>query len=260
MQFNDNKKMKKILWGLALSVMVMQSCKKDEDNTTPTAVKADNITDQNSWDDTAIAKFMDGHYLDSRGNVVAFSDAITTDDNEKKLSSYNLQKLASGVIVIKRADSLQPNPGKTIASDDAISIMQNTISYVAMKDTNTGNISLTSDATFSNTINLSGVPVNDPYYYYTKQSVIDKNNTTNNTQYGHSYYEIEGLREGLSYFKSFNMDDSDNYNLQGVIIVPSRAAFARDPHYPYGGYVWTDRTFVFNFQIYRTKSRAEAGN
>jgi hypothetical protein len=252
--------MKKILWGLALSVMVLQGCKKDEDDTASTTVAAENTTQQNEWDDTAIAKFLDEHYFDAKGNVVAFSDTDDTDNNEKKLSSYDLQKLPSGVIIIKRADSLQPNPGKTIASDDAIKIMQNTTSYIALKSTETGVVSLTSDVTFSNTILGTGVPVYDPSYYYAKQSMIDKLNTTNSTSYDRTYYEIEGLREGLSYFKSFDLDDSADYNMQGVIIVPSRAAFARDAHYAYGNYSWKDRTFVFDFQIYNTVPRSVAGN
>ena len=252
--------MKKILWGFALSVLVLQGCKKDEDEPASTTVKADNIAEQNSWDDTAIAKFLDEHYLDAKGNVVAFKDNDDSDNNQKKLSSYNVQKLNSGVLYIKRADSLQPNPGKTIASDDAITIMQNTVSYIALKNKDNGTISLTSDATFSNTIGLSGVPVFDPSYYYAKQSLIDNYNKTNKTTYDRSFFEIEGFREGLSYFKAFDLPDSADYNLQGVIIVPSRAAFARDAHYPYGNYNWADRTFVFNFQIYGTKSRADAGN
>lgn len=252
--------MKKILWGIALSVLVLQGCKKDEDEETSTTIKADNITEQNEWDDTAIAKFLDEHYLNAKGNVVAFSDTDDTDNNEKKLSAYDVQKLPSGVIIIKRADSLQPNPGKTIASDDAIKIMQNTVSYIALKSTETGTISLTSDVTFSNTITGSGVPTYDPSYYYAKQSMIDKLNTANSTSYDRTYYEIEGLREGLSYFKSFDLDDSADYNMQGVIIVPSRAAFARDAHYAYGSASWADRTFVFAFQIYNTTARSVAGN
>jgi len=254
--------MKKILLGIALSVLVLQGCKKDEEEAVaPTTVVADTTDEQNAWDDTSIAKFLDEHYLDSKGNVVAFDSTITTDDTEKKLSAYeSLVKLASGVIVIKRDAVFQPDPGKTINTDDAISIMQNTLAYVGAKNTETGVISLTGGVTFSNTIAGSGVPVFDPSYYYVKESVLKSYNATNSTTYGTSFFQIEGLSEGLKYFKSFDLDNSANYNLQGVIIVPSRAAFARDVHYPYSNFNWQNRTFVFNFQIYKTKTRTEAGN
>jgi hypothetical protein len=40
-------------------------------------------------------------------------------------------------------------------------------------------------------------------------------------------------------------------NLQGVIIVPSKAAFARNENY----YGLKNMTLVFNFQIYHTETR-----
>ena len=70
-----------------------------------------------------------------------------------------------------------------------------------------------------------------------------------------SYYEMEGFQEGVRKFMAFNIPDSNNYNLQGVIIVPSRAAFARDDHYPYQNINWRNRSFVFNFQVYKTSTR-----
>ncbi|WDF48125.1 hypothetical protein PQ459_06485 [Chryseobacterium sp. KACC 21268] len=254
--------MKKILLGIALSVVVLQGCKKDDDNDeeTSTIIIAETTDEQNTWDDTSITKFLDEHYFDAKGNVVAFDDAIETDNNEKKLSAYDVVKLNSGVVYVKREDSLQPNPGKTINTDDAITIMQNTTAYVAAKNITTGNISLTSGLIFSNTITGSGVPIYDPAYYYVKKTVVDTYNTTNSTSYDKSFYQIEGFIEGLKNFKSFDLTDAADYNLQGVIIVPSRAAFARDVHYPYNNSNWNNRTFVFNFQIYNTKTRAVAGD
>ncbi len=51
------------------------------------------------------------------------------------------------------------------------------------------------------------------------------------------------------------MEDSDNYNLQGIIIVPSRMAFARDDHYAYNGFIYRNRSFIFNFQLYNARER-----
>ena len=69
---------------------------------------------------------------------------------------------------------------------------------------------------------------------------------------------MKGLQEGLKYFKSTEVSDDANYNMQGVIIVPSRAAFARDAHFAYSSYTFKDRCFVFSFQIYKTSTRTSA--
>ncbi len=241
--------MKKILLGFALSVVVLQSCKKDDDEVVDETVVL-TVEEQNAYDDAAAINYMDTHYFDSKGNVVAFSDAVTTDDAFPKLSSYSPVKLNSGVIYIKRTGA-QPEPGTAVNPTDVINIMQNTKIYVSGKVDD--KITFGSEGTFSNTVSGSGdlVPVKDPAYFYVKKSVMDKFNKDNATTFDRSFFEIEGLQEGLKYFNAFNLDDSADYNLQGVIIVPSRAAFARDTNY----YNVVNRSFVFNFQLYKTKTR-----
>jgi hypothetical protein len=115
-------------------------------------------------------------------------------------------------------------------------------------------ISFASPLSFNNTISGSGTPSSDPKYYYTTPEFIKDYNTANSTTYTEAYFVIEGLRDGLQHFQSYEIPDSDNYNLQGVIIVPSRAAFARDAAFPYNG-TMTDKSIVFNFQIYKTEAR-----
>ena len=252
--------MKKIFLGIALSIVVLQGCRHSDDSSDVIYTVADTADQQNNWDDTSIAKYLDSHYFDDRGNIVAFdnSEGATGDDNEEKLSDYDVHTLPSGVIYIKRADSVQPNPGVEIGATDKIHIMENVISYLAAKDSSTGDVSLVSGITFDNTINGTGdlVPKFDPSWYYVKTSAVKAYNEANSTSYDRSFFEIEGLREGLSYFKAFDLDDSADYNLQGVIIVPSRAAFARDPYYTaYTTYSLNDRTFIFNFQVYKTETR-----
>ena len=236
--------MKKSLLYFAIASMTLFSCKNDDDDDTVEEVS--NITEQNSNDDAAILKYMDEHYLDSQGNIKTFSSTDTTDDNYTKLSGLNFQKLSSGVIVIVR-DGAQPDPGTTIGTTDIIRLMHKTTTFVSTKENN--EITYTSEFSFANTIESGGVPQVDPAFYYVKQSVMDDSDK------GRSYYEIEGFQEGLKYFKSFDKADSENYNLQGIIIVPSRAAFARDSHYPYSNISWRNRTFIFDFQVYKTTAR-----
>jgi len=99
----------------------------------------------------------------------------------------------------------------------------------------------------------TGVPQEDPAYYYVKQSVLDA--ASAGVAKERSYYEIEGFREALQKFKAFDLPEDADYNLQGVIIVPSRAAFARDAHFNYNNISLRNRSFVFNFQVYKSMTR-----
>ncbi|WP_435523393.1 hypothetical protein [Chryseobacterium indoltheticum] len=56
----------------------------------------------------------------------------------------------------------------------------------------------------------------------------------------------------MKHFTGFqNLLDENPYNLQGVIIVPSKAAFARNANY----YNLQNASFVFSFQIYKANLR-----
>ncbi|MDO4224977.1 MAG: hypothetical protein Q4C75_03690 [Bergeyella zoohelcum] len=227
--------------------LTLTACRKDDDTTTTTTEVAE-VSTQNTNDDAAIQKYLDEHYFDAQGKVVAFSSTTTSDDNYTKLANLNPQKLASGVVVIVR-DGAQPTAGTEIGETDVLRLMQKTTAFLS---TEAGAYS--SEINFSNSVENTGTLDIDPIYYYVKESILS---STGNAR---SYYEIEGLKEGMKYFQSFDKADSENYNLQGVIIVPSRAAFARDSHYPYSGTSWRNRTFVFNFQVYKSTKRTAEQN
>ncbi|WP_312089841.1 hypothetical protein [Chryseobacterium sp.] len=243
--------MKKIFLYILAGSLCFTACKKDDE--VERFVEPDDIAVRNSYDEQAIQKFMDANYLDSQGNVKAFSASDPADDNFKKLSELNPVKLPSGVIYIKRVDA-QPNPGVAINTDsnsNTASLVKMMIraNYYVATDLD-GNVSLTSYGALVNTIDSNPSPVTDPKFYYVKKSVLDAATTDIAKQ--RSYYEIEGFQEGLSYFTGFQgMPNEANYNLQGVIIVPSKAAFARNENY----YGLKNTTFVFNFQVYNTQVR-----
>lgn len=244
--------MKKIFLYILAGALCFTACKKDDQ--VETFVEPDDVAVRNSYDDQAIQKFMNDNYLDVQGNIKAFSSTDASDDNEKKLSELNPVTLPSGVIYIVR-NGAQPSPGVTLDTNSEsnsatqIRTMMRANYYLA---TNTdGNVAFNTSGVLLNTINGSASPVTDPMFYYVKKSVLN-----NDTSKSRSYYEIEGLQEGLKYFKGFqNMSDGDAYNLQGVIIVPSRAAFGRNDHYNYVGYSLKNTSFVFNFQIYKANVR-----
>lgn len=237
--------MKRAFIYLALATLAVSSCRKEDTLAENTIKEVSDVKAQNSNDDKAIAKYLDEHYLDAQGKIKAFSSTDTSDDSFKKLSELNPKTLPSGVIYIVR-EGAQPNPGTAIGATDIIRFMSRTTTFLSNSENNA--VTYSNEVTFKNTLESTGVPDVDPSYYYAKTKLIT-------TETPKSYYEIEGLQEGLKYFQSFDKADSDNYNLQGVIIVPSRAAFARDKHYPYGSISWRNRNFVFNFQVYKTTPR-----
>lgn len=237
--------MKKAFLFLALASIAMSSCRGDQ----PVIEPEVSIETQNSYDDQAALNFLQTHYLDTKGNLKNY---VTTDTINKKLADLIPAPvtLPSGVIYIKRLGA-QPDPGKTIGATDIIKLMSVTNSYVATSTD--GKVSFVSGYPFRNTIFGTGVPELDPAYFHVKDEVLTA--ATLPEAKVRSYYEIEGFGEALQLFKSFDLPDESNYNLQGVIIVPSRAAFARDPYFNYSNISYRNRSFVFNFQVYKTTAR-----
>ncbi len=232
--------MKKGLIYFTLAILSLQACRKNDEEVQPS------ITEQNNYDDQAITKFMNDHYFDERGNVTPFSETDDSDDNEPKLSSYNPVKLPSGVVYILRPNA-QPNPGKAIGNTDILELMGTAYSYLAKKED--GAVKFTDRSSFMNTINTNGDVYVDPIFYYVKEEKLTDNRTR-------SFFEIEGFQEGIRHFKSCEIDNEENYNLQGVIFVPSRAGYARDENmFSIPQNKFEDRSFIFNIQVYKTTER-----
>ena len=240
--------MKKIFLYMAFCSLAIISCRKDG---VVEEIPEVSIDTQNSYDDQAAQNFLETHYLDEKGKI---KDYVETDTVNKKLSKLNPVILPSGVIYIIRAGA-QPTPGNPIGTNDVIRLMSISNSYVAAKTDD--QVKFESAVNFRNTISTTGTPEADPYYFYTKNSFITSFNTKYKTSYDHSFFEIEGFREAIQKFKAFDLSDEAGYNLQGVIIVPSRAAYGRDIHYS-SGMSYRNRSFVFAVQIYKTKARTAA--
>lgn len=239
--------MKKIFLYILAGSLCLSACKKDDE--VETYVEPENIATQNTYDDEAIKKFLNDNYLDASGNIKAFSSTDDADNNEVKLADLSPQTLPTGAIYIVR-NNAQPTAGTTVGDKDVLRIMMRAQAKLA--GSTDGNVSFISSMGFTNNSPLdeSGAPLVDPAFYYVKQSVLTASGKDR------SYFEMEGFQEAIRKFQSFDMNDADNYNLQGVIIVPSRAAFGRDPHSSFGGaYSYRNRTFIFNFQLYKSSAR-----
>ncbi|RMZ59014.1 hypothetical protein D1632_15750 [Chryseobacterium nematophagum] len=250
--------MRKIFLYILTGSLFFSSCKKDDE--VETYKEPEDITVQNSYDDQSIQKFLDGNYLDAQGNIKAFDSSDTSDDGYKKLSELSPEKLPSGVIYIKRMgaqpEDIDPsNPGTVIGDSAVTTLMMSAKTYLAANLD--GNTSFTSAQVMYNCSPLDGTgsPLVDPkFYFISKKDDLIKDAKTDAAAQ-QSYYMIEGFNEALQKFKAFDLPNGAPYNLQGVIIVPSRAAFARDSHYNYSGYSFRNRTFVFNFQVYKAQPR-----
>ena len=234
--------MKKTILFLALASLTLTSCRKDAEE----VQQETDIATQNTYDDQAAQKYLQTHYFDAKGNVKELKENDTV---HVKLSDLGPVTLPSGVIYVKRPDA-QPENGTPVGNSDIISIMHNTVTYIA--GSYDGKVSFSSPFTFRNTIAGSGLPEVDPMYYYVKNSTL--NAATADVAKQRNFYEIEGFKEALQHFEAFDLPVESNYNLQGLIIVPSRAAFGRDPHYNYSNIAFRNRTFVFNFQLYKSES------
>ena len=245
--------MKKIFLYILTGSLCFSACKKDDE--VETYKEPEDISVQNSYDDQAIKKFMSENYLDTQGNIKAFSTTDTSDDNEKKLIDLPYQTLPSGTIYIVREGAQPTVDPQTIGPKDILTLMIRTTGYLAINTD--GNVAFAAALPITNTINGNGLPIIDPMYYYVKQSVLDA--ATTGVAQQRSYYEVEGFREAIQKFKAFkDLPSGDPYNLQGVILVPSRAAFARDPHYPYNTqYSLRNYSMVFNFQVYGRADRPD---
>lgn len=241
--------MKKIFLYILVGTLALNSCKKDDE--IETYKEPEDISVQNSYDDEAILKFMDTHYFDTQGNIKPFSTTDTIDDNYTKLKDMpGLEKLNSGVIIIPRQNA-QPDPGTSIGEKDVLNILMNAQRYLAVNTD--GNIAFQGGQIFVDNVNTSSMTL-DPIFYYVKTSVL--NNATVDAAKQRSYYEIEGFQEGIRKFKAFNQSNNNVYNMQGAILVPSRAAYARDAsYYNSSNSTVRNRSFVFNFQVYKTTPR-----
>ena len=120
--------MKKIFLYLLAGSLCFSACKKDDE--VETYKEPEDINVQNSYDDEAIAKFLENNYMDSQGNIKAFDSSSTADDNETKLKDLNPQTTASGAIYIIRPNA-QPNPGTVIGNTDVMRLMMRSKVYLA---------------------------------------------------------------------------------------------------------------------------------
>lgn len=222
---------------LGLFIMI-SSCRNDDDglNLLPQA-------EQNEVDDRALVKFLEDHYFNSVGKIVRFSDEISSDDDETPLMEYAELK-PSGIWVVHRPNFEATGRKVTNVENDSILIQYDLNGFVGQISNDSVFYSI--PTSISTTINTTGYPIWDPSFYYT--------NVSGMTNARKSWYEMEGLQEGLKEFHSTNKNAADlpAVDFQGLILVPSRLVFQRDYNVFNLG---PDTSIFFNFELYQVVDR-----
>src|SRR5690606_29493861 len=236
-------------WSVLFVVLgfVLTACKNDDDvNELPQE-------EQNQVDDDAILEYLEDHYFSAdRGVIKKYDEDDETDDEYPSLKSLGT-KLNSGVCVIKRPCVTAEGPVADNNEEDSILLSYSAQVFKASyQDLEEGEAPYGSITAIESTINGSGTPKWDPYFYYVN---LTENLIENDINLSH--YVIEGFTEGIKQFNSTGTNGADLYNFQGAIVVPSRLAYGRDFDYLQGqlGYTYRDFSFIFNFELHQVIPR-----
>ncbi|ADX68405.1 MULTISPECIES: hypothetical protein [Weeksella] len=246
---------KKFFFALAayVSVYSVTSCKKDDDNKDELDVYVDIPLEQrNALDDEAIQQYLAKYYfhptngkLTAKDTIVGTNPTTGINDDEYPTLDNFAQRDEKGIWY-----AINPNvqaEGNSITSNKNDSILISYDNYIFRATDNKnykykfGQVRLFSSTT------ERGVPVYDPVFYH-----VNLTDEQIKSGFKEEYYVLENFVEGLKHFKATNRSSSDLYHMQGVIILPSRLAYARRKVWD-GNYlndqIYRDYSFVFSFEL-----------
>lgn len=198
------------------------------------------LNERNQLDDEAIVIYLKENGFDSKGKIQSLSYLPNGTTSLYELA----HKDETGFWYVINPEV--PANGESITNEGSSSalLQYNLFSFVPEKYENEKaekKYDLKVNPTMvKTTINTTGVPEWDPSFYYKETSP--------------ELYEIPGIINGLKYFKATDRDENalPAVHFQGVIIVPSRLAFARKSNQLVNGY---DQSFILNFELYKVKPR-----
>lgn len=243
------------------------SCNNDDDNINNMPIES-----RNSLDDKAIEQYLNDYYFSPgdtingkivRGGTLTKFDSIPGNEDDKYPALKTLiKKDSNGILYAENPNHAGTGKDVVVSNDSTkIHISYNVLMFKATDDlTKANNPTQKYYGTFGTyvypTYNIGdGSPVVDPsFYYFTPTEVEAKNGVKREHQ------ELKNFIEGLKHFKPTERDLTDNYNFQGVIILPSRLAFARNQVYVGTGLsdlAYRDISFIFNFELVKTEKRTK---
>jgi hypothetical protein len=240
---------KKFFVTLLATATLFTSCKSDDDN------KELSAEQQDSLDDQAIEEYLERHYFSTDNGKIATFDTITgnEDDNYPSLKQLAVKDPAGFYYAYRPGVTAE---GPSIVSSEASEIL---ISYdvKTFQATNDEQYKYKygSIYDYANTINSGdGSATIDPsFYYYELTEAQIKNGIKR------EHVELKYFAEALKKFKSTLRSGRDQYNFQGIIILPSRLAYGRNKMYT-GSAVTTrhsyrNASFIFNFELDKVTPR-----
>lgn len=228
-------KLSKVLFLLVGAVFFAVSCNNDDDSIS--------TGERNRLDDEAIVKYLREHYFNSKGISTAFDDDDTADDAYTPLYDIATQD-DMGYWYVKNPNVTATGRAITDNDNDSILLQYNLSYFKSYVNSEEDDISdYPTPTLISSTINTSGYPIWDPLFYYGEDQSYDR-----------KFYEIEGVVDGLKHFNSIPKEQYDlpAVDFQGLIIVPSRLAYARDGSQVISG---IDLSIILNFELYQVTDR-----
>ncbi len=249
------------------------SCKNDDDSRIDKETKIP-IEERNALDDKAIEQYLADHYFSPgdtiNGKVVRVgiimkydTEEGNKDDKYPSLKSMAVQDPA-GYWYAKNPYQKESSEGKTIKSNDDTKIH---ISFKANYFRATNDITSENNPTKKHYGVLGtygqvtydtgdGSPFSDPdFYYYIPNQEEAKNGVKR------EHIELKNFSVALKHFKTTERSLQDNFSFQGVIILPSRLAFARNNYFVGTGLTeyssFRDASFIFNFEIPQIEDRVK---
>jgi hypothetical protein len=264
---------KKFFVTFIASVAFLVSCNDDNSIRIDAETKIP-IAERNALDDKAINQYLEDYYFSPgdtvngkviKSGVLTKFDTIKGNADDKYPSLKSLAKQdAAGFWYAENPYQKGSATGKTIKSIDESKI---TISYYVQNFRATEKTSLEDNPSqkFYGTLGGyltspnptynygDGSAVNDPIFYrYIPTATEEKNGVKR------EHLELKYFAEGLKHFTSTNRSKQDIYNFQGVIILPSRLAFARNRYFTgtsLSDIQYRDVSFIFNFELVDVEDR-----
>lgn len=246
---------KKFFVTLIACSAVLVGCNNDDDNGVNKETKIP-IEERNALDDEAIQQYMEDFYFNSKGVLTKF-DTIKGNEDDAYPTLKSLAKQDNlGIWYAENPN--HKGTGKTIVSNDSTSIYLSSIStyFVATNSTDYKRKYGSLGQFYYSSINTGdGSATQDPtFYYFTPTATEIKNGVKR------EHIELKNFVEGLKHFKTTERATTDLYNFQGVIILPSRLAYARNKYYVQSTGLtefsaFRDATIVFNFELPKIEKR-----
>lgn len=242
---------KKFFVTLLAASAFLTSCSSDDDN------KELSVEQRNELDDSAIEEYLENNYFHPRSGVITkFDDTEGNEDDEYPSLKSLAVKDPAGYYYAMRP-GVEANGNQVESNDNSkILISYDAKYFEATNDLETYNHKYGSVYNFNSTINTGDGSANyDPsfYYYPVTQTQLDNG-------IKREYVELSYFVEGLKKFKATNTSGRDQYNFQGIIILPSRLAYGRNKMYT-GDRVTTNHayrnsSFIFTFELHKVTPRS----